>query len=231
VVFTEIVVLAPAPDRHVVYLVQPRLPADRLGQAILRHGTDVALHALLDHVLGYVQRVLAENGRRPDGRSLAIDAQLSNWHCPSDDGARPALLDVGTPFMYRDGRLEVGTDIFLRAYLAPLRWWLRRQRAVERYVEDYFRFDLTALDLLGNFTKEGAEARLDSAIAFVNTWTARHRAAEGGATVDERAVRTYYARDAATLETSLRARRLTRFVQARLLRKRYDFILPGHIRR
>jgi hypothetical protein len=44
-------------------------------------------------------------------------------------------------------------------------------------------------------------------------------------------VRAYYARDASTLELSLRLRKLQRFLTTRLLRRRYDFVLPGRIAR
>jgi len=142
------------------------------------------------------------------------------------------LLDVGTPFMLVDGRLEIGTALFLRAYLAPVRWWLRRARAVERYIDDYFHLDLVVLDMLGNFYKEGAADRLPVARGFVDEWIRGHAGAVRlERAVDADAVRGYYAKDAATLETSLRARRLTRFVTTAVLRQRYDFILPGRIRR
>ena len=232
VVPTEVVSVAPAPDRHVVYLVQTRVPAGRLGQGILRRGTDDELCTLIGQVLEHVRRVLGRNGGRADGRSIAIDAQLSNWYWPETAGARPTLLDVGTPFMLLDGRLEIGTDLFLRAYLAPLRWWLRRERAVERYIDDYFHLDLVVLDMLGNFFKEGAAQRLPAALRFVNEWIHGPAGAVSiGRAIDADAVRAYYAKDASTLETSLRARRFTRLVTTTVLRRRYDFILPGRIRR
>lgn len=232
VVPTDIVVLAPAPDRHVVYLVQPRVAPARLGQGILRHGTDEQVCTLVGQILEHVQRVLSRNGGHADGRSIAIDAQLSNWYWPETVDARPALLDVGTPFMLRNGELEIGTDLFLRAYLAPVRWWLRRSGAVERYIADYFRFDLTILDMLGNFYKEGAAERIPAVLRFVHGWLrSRAHCGELAQAIDAAAVRAYYAKDAGTLETSLRARRLTRFLTTVVLRRRYDFILPGRIRR
>ena len=229
IVPTEIALVAPEPSRHVAYLLQPRLDATRLGNAILRTRAVEEVFPLIESVLATVRCVLDANEQRADGREIAIDEQLSNWLWR--DGQPPLLLDVGTPFMRLHGELETGIDLFLRAYPAPVRWWLRRERAVEKYIASFFRFDLAALDLLGNFIKEGAADKMPAAAAFVREWIQRQPGAEILGEVDESRVRSYYARDAASLETSLRARRLARFVRTTLLRRRYDFVLPGPIAR
>lgn len=233
VVSTDLVEVEPSPGRHVVYLNQPRLEAQRLGHAILKHGTTSHLNRLVECVLEYVRHVLLQNRYRTDGRLVAIDAQLSNWYWPDEPGHEhgPVLIDVGTPFMRLNGRLEIGEDVFLYSYPAPLRWWLHRQHAVERYVSDYFHFGRTVIDFIGNFFKEGAPDKIPAAVAFVNDWIQRQPDKEDLGEIEEAAVRAYYAKDAATLELSLRARRLARLITTRLLRRSYDFILPGHIER
>lgn len=229
---TEVTVVEPVPGCPVAYVVQPRLDPERFGNSLLRRCNLEDIFPLLDRVLDLVHRVLGANGMRADGREVAIDAQLSNWHWPEHgDGRRPVLVDVATPFMTREGTLEIGVELFLAAYPAPVRWWLRRTRAVERYIADYFRFDLTVADLIGNFIKEGAPDKIPGAVAFANEWIARQPDREQLGRIDEQAVRRYYAKDAANLELSLRARRLGRFVTTKLLRRRYDFILPGSITR
>lgn len=231
VVATELVRLEPAPGRHVVYLVQPRLDPDGLGNTWLRQAALEDLFPLLERVLGIVRRVLDANPGRRDGREVAIDAQLSNWHWPAGSGgpSLPTLIDVGTPFLRKAGVLEMGLDVFLRPYPAPARWWIRRTHAVERYLDAFFRFDTTVIDLIGNFFKEGAPEKIPGAIAFVNEWLARQPSFGTPQRIDEEAVRLYYANDASTLALSLRLRHLQRFVTTRLLRRRYDFLLPGRI--
>jgi hypothetical protein len=225
---TELVAVAPAPRRHVVYLVQPRLDPERLASHVLRHGSEAELHGVLERILAHVRRVLAANAGRRDDRELALDAQLSNWWLAPEG---PRLLDVGTPFTRKAGELEIGTELFLRPYPAPARWYLRRHGDVERYIATFFDFRGVVIDMLGNFFKEGAPERLPGAVAFVNGWIRSQPGAETLGKVDEAAVRAYYARDASTLELSLRLRRLQRLLTTRLLRRRYDFVLPGRIRR
>jgi hypothetical protein len=65
----------------------------------------------------------------------------------------------------------------------------------------------------------------------VNRWLAEDAADLGGDPIRADDVDRYYRNDAKTLELYLRARRFDRFVRTRLLRQRYDFILPGAIRR
>ena len=108
---------------------------------------------------------------------------------------------------------------------------MRRTRAVEDYLGAFFDPRRTAIDLLGNFNKEGAPEKIPAALAFVNDWIARQPQAGRLAPIELEDVRRYYANDAATLALSLRLRRLRRFVDTKLLRRRYDFILPGPIRR
>jgi hypothetical protein len=227
---TQLVTIAARGGRHVIYLVQPRFGDDRMGPTILRRGSDAQLRGLVERVMGEVHRVLDANAGRRDGRCVALDAQLSNWHWP-DDRAAPVLIDVGTPFMHLHGRLEIGEEYFLRAFPQPVRWWLRRRRVVERYIADYFHFDRTVLDLIGNFAKEGAPRRIPDAIAFANEWIARQPDAAELGRIDEARVRDYYARDAGTLEWMLRVRRANRWIHTRLLRRPYDYILPGRIDR
>jgi hypothetical protein len=88
------------------------------------------------------------------------------------------------------------------------------------------------VDLLGNFHKEGRPDRLPFAVARLNGWLAAHAGELDDAhPLEAEAVSRYYQRDAAQLELFLRARRLDRWLRTRLLRQRYDFVLPGPIRR
>src|SRR5690606_20518852 len=161
VVDTALVPVALPRRRPVVYLLQPRLDPAALGQRLLREAPDPVWLAALDGVLEAVLRVHRANAARRDGRAVALDAQLSNWHF--GDPARPGpprLVDVGTPFMRLDKRDELDPELLLAAVPPGIRAWYRRQRAVERYLDDYFEPRRVLVDLLGNFHKEGRADRL-----------------------------------------------------------------------
>ena len=214
----------------VVYLIQPRLDAAGLGNEILREGDDVLLVASLDAVLAAIARVLRANRKRDDGRAVTVDAQLSNWHFDAP-GAAPTLIDVGTPFMRKAGVDEIGVEIFLAPMPPGIRSLYRRARAVEQYLDAFFHARSLLVDAVANFHKEGRPDRIPLALARVNAWLAGDAADLGGRPIERVEVDRYYRKDARTLELYLRARRLDRFVRTRILRGRYDFVLPGAIRR
>ena len=219
----------------VVYLIQPRLDAAGLGNVLLRAGAESDVSAALQRVLGAVLRVWRGNRERGDGVEIGLDAQLSNWHFgPGGPAAgEGALFDVGTPFARRaDGSYLLDVEIFLSAVPAGLRAHYRRARAVEHYLDDYFAPRRVALDVLGNFRKEGRPDRVPAALDHVNGWLAAH-ADELGDTgpLTAAEVADYYREDARQLELFLRLRRLDRFLRTRVLRRRYDFVLPGRVQR
>jgi hypothetical protein len=217
VVDTE-VVLVDRPSRPpVVYLVQP-LVGD-LGHHALHSASDVELAGSIQMVLDRVWMVHRRAGRL----QVAIDAQLSNWSFT--DRGDPVLLDVGTPFMRRDGKHLFDVEIVLSAMPPGIRSYYRRGVA-SAYMDDYFVPRLVAVDLLGNFVKERATRRLPEGIVAANDWLDSHDLAPIlRVEVDE-----YYEKDAAALELFLRVRRVDRAVR-RLFRRDYDFILPGRVAR
>jgi len=218
---------------HVVYLLQPRLDPGGLGNHLLRTADDAVLLAAVDQVLAHVHTVLLANRVPRDGRTVTVDAQLSNWHFPIRDGTvgAPTLIDVGTPFMRRNGVDEIDIALFLAPVPAFMRPLYRRARLVESYIDDYFHAPKLLADLLGNFHKEGRPDRIDAVVAHVNRWLAGPGADLDARPITRERVDRYYRKDAQLLELFLKVRRLDRFVRTRLLRQRYNFILPGPIRR
>ena len=107
-----------------------------------------------------------------------------------------------------------------------IRAYYRRKGTASEYMDDYFDPRLVAIDLLGNFIKEGAVPRLPEGIVAANEWLDAH----GLDPVERPQIDEYYKQDAATLELFLRVRRLDRRAK-RLLRREYDFILPGKVKR
>lgn len=203
----------------VVYLVQPLAPEPTLGNRLLHTASDAALRELVAAVLQQVDLALDAGS---DGLQVAIDAQLSNF---AADGGALTLLDVGTPFLRRHGTDLLDMRVMLAAVPPGVRAVYLHRRIGERYIDDYFDRRLVAVDLLGNFIKEAASARLPIGLAVVNGWLGADRPVTGAEVAD------YYRKDARTLELFLRVRRTDRWIRTRLLRRPYDFILPGAVTR
>lgn len=223
--------------RPVVYLLQRRLPTEGLGNRMVHTAGDDDLAALVTTALQQTLPLYAANAAHRDDE-IAVDGQLSNW-CFAPDPRHPVLIDVGTPFIRRAGRHAFDLEILLSAVPPGIRAFHRRKGSMGEYFDDYFEPRLLAVDLVGNLFKEQVPQRIPVALAAANDWLAgpaaalqdqlaRPGARRGPITEDE--VAQYYRADAATLELFLRVRRLDRAAR-RLLRQRYDFILPGRVAR
>jgi len=214
---TEVVLVDRPRRTPVVYLVQP-LMTD-LGHERLHSVSDDELDGMITTVLDRVWTLHL----RTDAPEVAIDAQLSNWSFT--DPGDPVLLDVGTPFMRRNGKHLFDVETVLSAMPPGIRSYYRRGVAAA-YMDDYFAPRLVAVDLLGNFIKERATSRLSEGIVATNDWLATHDLDP----ILRPEVDEYYKKDAAALELFLRVRRVDRAVR-HLFRRDYDFILPGRVAR
>jgi len=234
VVDTQIVPV-PRPGRPpVVHLVQPELPVASLGHSILRTADDATVVGAVERVLAATLRLAVADRDRTDGLEVALDGQLSNWSFGPDATrlADPVLVDVGTPFMRRAGRhlVDIG---WLETPIPPVvRTYYHRRALVGAYLDDYYDPRLVAVDLLGNFHKEGRGDRVPLGVDVVNRWLARDAVVLGTrdpVTAEE--VEKYYRSDADLLALYLRLRRADRFLRTKVLRKPYDFVLPGPVTR
>jgi hypothetical protein len=219
----------------VVYLVQPEQDAGSLGHLLLKSADDATLAAVIRRALDSVAALARHTAERSDGVEVALDGQLSNWSFPSalapGDRGDPILFDVGTPFMRRLGSHVMQRDYLLGPVPPGIRTYYGRKGLVEAYLDDYFVPRTVALDLLGNFYKEGQSGRLPLGIDAVNDWLASADMPGPRGPTNPREVEAYYRKDADLLTLYLRLRRMDRFVRTKVLRRRYDYLLPGHVER
>jgi len=194
------------------YVVQPVLPADQVGPAILRTTDPAAGHPLVEAVVSTTAAALSP--------SVGLDAQLANW---TWDGTGLTYIDVSTPLIWSSNdRPRLDLDLLAQAFPAVLRWPLRRFVA-PGILDTYRDLRKVYLDLTGNLIKERLDAWLPSFLERLNP-----RLKEA---LSEDEVHRYYHSDARLWGVLLRIRKLDRTWRRTVRRRPYPFLLPGRIER
>lgn len=195
----------------IAYGIQPALPAETLGPAVLRDVDPGGGHPLLDAA---VDATVASVGAR-----LGFDAQISNWSW-SDPGA--VFFDVTTPFIRDEaGWDEMDFEVLVASYPRVLRGVLRRFVAPS-IIARYHDRRAVLTDVAANLIKERLEPWIVPFLALANSHLAKP--------LTEGEVRRYYRSDARTWTWIQRVRRADR-AWHRLRGRTYPFLIPGEIER
>lgn len=216
---------------YIVYVAQPRLDADGLGNTRLKRQDAGHMAAMVSAAAARILAVGRKN-QNDAAVSLGIDGQLSNWHFAGENPPfeEPRFFDITTPMRRINGVELLDAEIFLKSTPSPL-VWLVRWRFLREVLDRYHDTRQVLIDLAANFYKEGRAELIDHAIAVINAEVARHPLDPPVAPLRRIEVDRYYKNDAFIWTLFLKLRRADRFIQTRLLRRRYNFILPGKIER
>jgi hypothetical protein len=214
------------PGRPVsLYIAQEKLPAANFGHTLIHRLGKRASLELIEQAMGEVVKVWNFNrANRPD-LDLAIDGQLSNWVRDAGGSQTLNYIDTSTPLFRRQGVEQQNPELMLKSAPAFLRWIIRLlflQDVMTRYYQPRMVF----LDLVANLHKEQKPELIEPAVEIANAHLPDDQARLTQTEVDN-----YYREDKLIWIVFLSLRRLDRFLTTRLLRKRYEFILPGKIKR
>ena len=225
---SEAVVTEPIAGRPVsLYIAQELKEADRFGHALIHTMNDDQISGLIGSVVGETYRVWRFNRERSPEVELAIDGQISNWVL--DEGGRLLFLDTSTPLFRKNGRERLDPELLLQAAPGFIRWLLR-WLFVDDVMNRYYDPRRVYIDLAANLIKEQRPELVPLAIEAINGYL---EGLKGDAIepVTIRAVEKYYKEDKRIWRLFLALRRLDRFMATWIFRRRYEFILPGKIKR
>lgn len=221
---TFIVEKESGPD--VIYIAQEKLPPERLAHTLIRQLDKKASREIFEKVIAELNRVWQFNQSSRPGLELAIDGQLSNWVIPaSADRLQPFYIDTSTPLFKIDGLEQQDPEPLLSSTPAFLRWIIRLL-FLDDVMNRYYVPRLVYTDLAANLYKEQRSDLIPDAVEVINQVLPEP---ENPLTVSE--VDKYYRGDKLIWSVFLMFRKIDRWLQTKLLRKRYEFILPGKITR
>ncbi len=221
---THIVAL---PQRPVVlYIIQAQLPtaciANRLIQKLDNNGFEI----LLEKVLSAMARFWEYNRSLQPDLELAIDGQISNWAFTADGpGESLYFIDTSTPFIRENGVEQLDPELLLQAAPSFLRWligWLFVDDVMTRYYDPR----QVLIDLAANLIKEQRPDLVAPAVALINVHLPENLPPVTLADVER-----YYREDKFLWTIFLAFRKLDRALVTHFSTKRYEFILPGKIKR
>lgn len=221
---TSAIEIRNARGEYILYLAQERFPSGCVGNSLMQSLPAAEGALLLEKVLNALAKVWRKNREDAPHEEVGIDGQISNWAFLDE----PVYFDTGTPLLRREGRESLNAEIFLQSMPRLIRGVVRRHFLPE-IVDRYYRLRSVLVDLAANFFKEGRQDLVVLAIDAANRFVESE--APGISPLNFSEVRSYYRRDAFMWNCLWHLRRVDRFFKIRIMRTRYNFILPGKIRR
>jgi len=189
------------------YLAQPVLDAAVLGPAVLRASSPAIGHPMIEAIVDTVMACT-------DGHT-GIDAQITNWAWIDD---RAVNIDVNTPFVYDDsGHPVLDIDMFIGA----LPWAVRatQRKAGPKIIARWSKPHWTLTDLAMNLHKDHLEQWIPVVVAAANGRLARP--------IDESSLKAQYDKEAKLWVKLYRLKKLDRWWQRNIRRRRYEFLVPA----
>lgn len=208
----------------VVFIAQERLPSDRFGHKLIQTGNHGLCMRLIEQVALEVSKVWRYNALSAPIAALALDGQISNWVYLDGEGAHTMVyIDTSTPFLRKDGIEQLDPEPLLKSAPFFLRWilrWLFLDDVMNRYYDPRQVF----IDIAANLYKEQRKDLIHEAIDVFN-----HHLTDREKPLTVADIEKYYREDKLIWTLFLTFRRMDCWLTTKLLRKRYEFILPGKI--
>ncbi len=196
----------PSPDgRCIGYLVQPVLEPATLGPSVLRAASPADGHPLIESIVDTVMACT-------DGRT-GIDAQITNWAWIE---GRAVNLDVNTPFVFD----EAGHPVLdINMFIGALPWVVRatQRKAGPKIIARWAKPHWTLTDLAMNLHKDRLEEWIPVVVAAANARLDRP--------IDEGSLKTQYKKEAKLWVKLHRLKRIDRWWQRNVRRRRYEFLV------
>ena len=226
-----------AEDRIRLYVLQRKCDTPAVGNQLIQRFTEDESATLLEMILSELKKVWAYNQSNQQIK-VAIDGQISNWVLDNFDPKNDQFsgteilvyIDTSSPLYRIDGQEQLNPELFLKStpfFLRPIIRALFLQEVLDRYYD----LHLVVVDLIANFFKEGRAGFIPKMIATANHFFSTQMADFNIEPITEQEVTKYYKNDAFIWKFYLAARKIDRLITEKILRKKYEFRLPGKVKR
>jgi len=219
------------------YCIQQKIDPEAVGNKAIHQISDNEIETLVILTMRELKKVWAFN-KENETLNVGLDGQISNFVVVDYDHNNPEVketsklqyLDTSTP-MFRKNNIEaMEAELFLKSAPSFLRF-LIKALFVQEVVDRYYDWRLVTIDLIANFFKEQKPEIIPRLIRRINRFYREEAKEFNIEPITFKEVHKYYKNDKMIWVIFQNARRLDRFLKAKLFKKKYDFYLPEKIRR
>lgn len=204
-----------------LYISQVRFKSANFAHKLLYSLTEADKMVLLDAVFSEIESVFFFNRKNNNETMLSIDGQLSNWVMENN---KLWFIDTSTPLFKINKTEQLDPEPLLKSAPSFLRWILRLF-FLDDVMNRYYDQRLVFIDLIANLQKEQLPELIPEAIKIAN----KHLNDQKEITSKE--IDDYYREDKIIWTLFLAFRKFDRWMTTKIFRNRYEFILPGKIKR
>lgn len=225
-------------DVFVAYLAQRKLNKNSIGHKVIhKHSKEEVL--ILFKLVATEMLKIWENNSRNEKFKLGLDSQISNWAVKDYDEGKSKItqktellfIDTSTPFIRKNNEEQLDAELLLLSAPAFARPLLRKF-FVQDILDRYYDFRLVSIDLLANLYKEQLPEYIPGCLAVINSVIENNKEILTDSTkITLKEVKAYYKEDKFIWQLFMAVRKIDRFISTKVLKKRYEFILPGPIKR
>ncbi len=209
-------------SKTVLYLAQQEIAKENLCQNKLHSQTDEENLKMLQKIFLEIKKVYQFNKKNISEIALSIDGQISNW---AIDGGKLLYFDTSTPLFKLKGVEQMNPDLILSSAPKALVWMIKLF-FLQDVMDRYYDIRLVYIDLIANLYKEQKVELIDFALEKANAILPNKIEKISRKEIDK-----YYKEDKFIWQLFLGLRRLDRWFTTKIFNKRYEFILPGKIKR
>jgi len=220
--------------KAVLYTYQERLPQESNAALAVKRLDQDNCRRLFRAIAREIKKVCDFN-RSETGVKLGFDGQLPNWCIEGYEPERRRItggeelyyIDTSTPMMRKGGPDLLDTSIFLKTVPAPLRPFIKKY-VLPQVLNRYYRPRDVVMDLVASFYLYERPDMVPVMVEEANAFFDENMADYDIEPLAEREMRAYHRTDTMIWVFFRAVKRLDKFVQERILRRRYVQRLPDH---
>ncbi len=224
-------------DKIQFYCIQEKISSESVGNRVIHDLRTEDIETLILLVMREMKKVWVYS-KNHETIDLGLDGQISNFAVIGYDPNNPKIekdtklvyFDTSTPMFRKNGIEAMDAELFLESTPSFLRF-LVKAAFLDEVIDRYYDWRLVTIDLIANIFKEQRPELIPGIIRQINKFFKEEASEFNMEPITFEEVQKYYKNDKMIWVIFQNARKIDRFIKTKLLKKKYDFYLPGKIKR